>query len=51
MTSRMIVVAAESAGSASALPVPAWVYGAVALVVFSGLLLVTFAFANVSHRH
>jgi len=44
-------VLAETSQTVSALPVPSWVFGAVALVVFSGLLLVTFAFASVANRH
>jgi hypothetical protein len=44
-------VLAAGAEAGTALPAPAWVFGGVALVVFTGLLLVTFAFANVAHRH
>lgn len=43
-------VLAETAEASHALPAPVWVFAVVPLVVFAGLLLVTFAFSGVGKR-
>ena len=44
-------VAADSAEKASTLPIPPFAFGLLAMAVFGFLLLVTFAFRSVAHRH
>lgn len=43
-----LVVAAEIVNE---LPMPAWMYGVVALVAFAALGLVTYSYRNVANRH
>jgi hypothetical protein len=45
------LVAAEGAGKASTLPIPPVGFALLAIAFFGVLLLVTFAFRSVSHRH
>lgn len=33
------------------LPIPAWAYGAIALVIFAVMLVVTWSFEDVANRH
>lgn len=44
------VIAGTAEASHTALPAPVWVFAVVPLVVFAGLLLVTFAFSGVGKR-
>ena len=43
-----MVLAAEIVNE---LPMPAWMYGVVALVAFAALALVTYSYRNVANRH
>ena len=47
----LLMVESETAGAARELPIPAEAMGLLTIALFGALLLVTFAFRSVAHRH
>ncbi len=47
----VLAAAAQGAEEHRDLPMPAWVFGAIALGVFFGLFAITWSFRSVGNRH